>query len=92
MWQDCPLRQNDPIYLVWGLQLSDLYTALIIMVLFVMWGESVAGICTVPFILYGLRKLKKDRAAGDVSRLLHWLGIWRIDGALPPQEHIYRIN
>lgn len=91
MWRECPLRQNDPVYIAWGLQLSDLYVAAVVMTLAVMVGQSVAGLLTVPFILYGMRKLKKDKAAGYVARLLHWLGLWRIDGALPPQAHIYRI-
>lgn len=91
MWEDCPLRQNDPVYLVWGLQLSDLYLAFTVMTISVILGQSVAGIICMPVVLYGMRKLKKNKAPGYVARLLHWLGIWRIPGALPPQAHIYRI-
>ncbi|MDH3600079.1 MAG: hypothetical protein OEU26_10625 [Candidatus Tectomicrobia bacterium] len=91
MWQRCPLRQNDPIYLVAGLQLSDLYMGFALMAIAVIIGQSVAGLLFLPCVLYGLRHLRKNKAAGMVARLLHWLGLWRIPGALPAQPFVYRI-
>jgi len=91
MWQQCPLRQNDPVYLVWGLQLSDLYVGFAVMAIAVVLGQSVAGLLVLPCVLCGLRRLRKNKAPGAVAQLMHWLGVWRIPGALPAQSFVYRI-
>ncbi len=90
MWRQCPLRQNDPIYYPFGLQAHDVVLGLLWLGIAAVFRQALLGLITGVLFVWLLQKFQRNQPPGRVRRFIHWLGLWRIVGAIPG-PYLYRI-